>query len=57
MRDEYERTIRVYCQGCKAWIDEKETKFRDISEDIQGADILKFECNKCGTESESRRIG
>jgi len=55
--DDYKPTIRVYCKGCKAWINEAETIFLDISEDIQGADILAFECNQCGTKNTSRRIG
>lgn len=55
--DDWKPTIRVYCKGCKAWVDEDDTEFVDISEDIQGADILKFKCNDCGTISESRRYG
>jgi len=53
----YERVIRVHCKKCLEWIDEKDTKFVDIEEDFQGADVLTFICPKCGTQQKSRRLG
>jgi uncharacterized Zn finger protein (UPF0148 family) len=49
--------IRVHCGKCKKWIPEKETKFLNIEEDIQGADVLTFECPECKTTQRSRRYG
>lgn len=56
-RSRYETPIKVYCSTCKEWVDERETEFVDIAEDIQGADQLTFRCKKCQQESTSRRIG
>ncbi len=53
----HEKTIKVNCAKCHKWIDEKKTKFIDIEEDIQGADILTFECPLCKTEQKSKRFG
>lgn len=51
-----EKVIQVHCSNC-GWINEKETEFLDISEDIQGADILTFKCLTCGEKNSSRRYG
>jgi hypothetical protein len=32
-------------------------KFINIEEDIQGADILTFECPHCKTQQKSKRFG
>lgn len=53
----YERPIQVYCNTCKKWIDEKETKFINIEEGIQGEDILTFKCPVCSSVSSSKRLG
>lgn len=49
--------IQVYCSGCKKLVNEEDTEFIGISEDIQGADLLTFKCKKCGQQSTSRRLG
>lgn len=53
----YKRLIQVYCNICKEWIDEKETKFINIEEGIQGEDILTFKCPVCSSVSSSKRLG
>ena len=53
----YRKVIKVYCTNCKEWYNEKEVKFLDIAEDIQGADVMTFECHVCGTKQKSRRYG
>jgi hypothetical protein len=50
-------TIKVRCDLCEAWYDERDVTFQDIEEDIQGADILMFVCPKGHRERKSRRIG
>lgn len=53
----YEKKISVHCSTCPRWINEKEVKFLNIEEDIQGHDVLTFECPKCGTKQKSKRFG
>lgn len=55
MARKYYRKVRVYCSKCGEWIDEKDTEFVDIEEDMQGADILTFICHGCMTLQKSRR--
>jgi hypothetical protein len=56
-RYQYHKTIKVYCDGCKDWINEDDTEFVDISEGMQGEDRLTFICKKCKMESTSNRVG
>jgi hypothetical protein len=49
--------IRVYCDQCKAFYPESETKFQNIEEDIQGHDVLTFECPKGHSGRRSNRVG
>ena len=44
----------VYCSECKERVNVDDTNFIDISEDMQGADLLTFECHFCETENQSR---
>lgn len=53
----YKRPIKVYCQECKEWHNEKDTKFENIEEDIQGHDVLTFTCPKGHEGQRSKRIG
>jgi len=53
----YERPIRVYCDTCKEFIDEKRVKFINIEEGIQGEDILTFKCPDCSSVCSSKRLG
>lgn len=55
MKD-YEKPITVICSKCGR-LNEKDTKFIDIAEDIQGADVLTFKCPHCGETRKSRRYG
>ena len=55
MKIEFEKEIQVYCKDCHDWYLEKEVKFINIEEDIQGADVLTFECPGCECEQKSRR--
>jgi predicted RNA-binding Zn-ribbon protein involved in translation (DUF1610 family) len=52
-----QQKVRVRCGPCNEWIDEQETEFINIEEDIQGADMLTFKCPICGNVSKSRRYG
>ena len=54
-RYQFKKIIRVYCDGCKEWMDEDDTEFVDISEGVQGEDRLTFTCKKCKMESTSSR--
>ena len=49
--------IKVYCDKCMNWIDEKTVEFLNIEEDIHGRDKLTFKCPVCGTENKSLRVG
>jgi len=57
MKYKYEKAIYVNCTFCKDRYDEKEVKFIDIEEDIQGRDIMTFECPVCKNEVRSLRFG
>lgn len=56
-RRRWQPTIKVYCKQCKEWMDESKVKFENIEEDIQGKDILYFECPVCKTQQKSHRVG
>jgi SPX domain protein involved in polyphosphate accumulation len=52
---DYERPkIKVHCPE-DGWVDEQDTEFVNIEEDIQGADILTFICPHCKQQRKSRR--
>lgn len=36
----------VYCAKCDKQYDAKAVKFLDVSEDIQGRDVMEFQCPK-----------
>ena len=52
----YRKKFQVHCNEC-GWTDEDKTKFVNIEEDIQGADVLTFECPTCGKVKKSRVYG
>lgn len=52
----YKRKFEVHCTDC-GWIDQDKTKFVNIEEDMQGADVLTFVCPKCGETKKSRVYG
>jgi len=52
----YNKKFQVHCNKC-GWIDEDDTKSLNIEEDIQGADVLTFECPKCDGIKKSRVYG
>jgi hypothetical protein len=54
---QFKKSIKVHCSACHSWIDEDMVKFINIEEDIQGADILTFECPHCKTQQKSKRFG
>lgn len=47
--------VILACDGSR--IDETEVVDLDIHEDIQGRDVLVFECPKCKQQHESLRLG
>jgi hypothetical protein len=53
----YEPTVTVLlpCNGER--LPEADVKFLDISEDVQGRDVLRFECPRCGQTHDSLRFG
>lgn len=56
MRRGYAPTIKVYCKKCKEWKTETEVEFLNIEEDIQGRDVLTFNCPDCGSKNKSQRV-
>jgi hypothetical protein len=52
-----ERVIRVYAECRRELIDERDVHPTDIEEDIQGADVVTFDCPLCGASHKSRRLG
>jgi ribosomal protein L7Ae-like RNA K-turn-binding protein len=52
-----ESTITVILACDKTRIDEDQVEFVDISEDIEGRDVLRFVCPKCGQMHDSLRYG
>jgi len=56
MKKVWKRIVQVYCKTCSKWIDENTVTILDISEDIQGKDILTFDCPECHTKQDSKRI-
>lgn len=59
MTDKTKGPIQVFCAVCEEWIDEDspEVDFLDISEGMQGEDIMTFVHTECGTRNESVRRG
>jgi hypothetical protein len=51
------RTIRVYAECCREWINEGDVHMTNIEEDAQGADVVTFDCPRCGHSHKSRRVG
>lgn len=35
------------------WVDVEDVKFLNIEEDVQGRDVMTFECPKCGESHKS----
>ena len=52
-----ERPIYVMLACTQDKIDERMVKFIDIQEDIQGRDVLTFQCPKCNRTHTSLRFG
>ena len=38
--------FKVYCEWCQDWHYTDEVEFLNIEEDIQGRDVMHFECGK-----------
>jgi hypothetical protein len=51
------RIIRVYAACCDEWLMESEVHMVDIAEDLQGHDVVTFDCPRCGHEHKSKRVG
>lgn len=51
----YEPKIKVTCTACKTMSNEDDVEFIDISEDMQGYDVLTFRCPHCKEVSKSHR--
>lgn len=56
-KQQYKKKIQVYCKHCKMWVNEDTVETLDISEGMQGEDLLTFKCSDCGQTSTSRRYG
>lgn len=52
-----ERIIYVMVPCIKDWVDETKVEFIDISEDIQGRDVLTYKCPICEKIHTSLRCG
>jgi len=50
-----ERVIRVRCSDCKQEFDERKVEFENIEEDMQGRDIMTFQCPICKKSQKSYR--
>lgn len=50
-----EKIVTVLCFDCNERLDEKLVKFINIEEDMQGCDVLTFECPKCKKVQNSKR--
>jgi len=55
--DGYTKPIQVVLFCNKTVVNEDTVEFQDISEDIQGHDILTFKCPACGETHQSKRLG
>ena len=58
MKNKYYETpvyVTLSCTGER--VDEKTVEFLDISEDIQGRDLITFVCPECKKEHRSYRLG
>lgn len=55
--EQYEPPITVICNSCGLRWNEKDVKFIDIEEDMQGRDILTFKCPICHKTTKSLRFG
>ena len=49
--------MKVYCLKCHERKDVEKVKTIDIEEDMQGVDVLTFECLDCHTVQKSRIYG
>ncbi len=47
----------VYLKCTREPVPVEQVHFLDIEEDIQGADVMTFECPECGEEHKSRVYG
>ena len=54
MKHTQSSSVWVNCKRC-GWVNEKDTEFLNIAEDMQGKDVLTFRC-KCGKRNESVRV-
>ena len=50
----YKKEPKVHCSNCPAFVNEADTEFVNIEEDMQGVDVLTFICPNCKTEQKSR---
>lgn len=41
-----ERGFKVYCEWCRDYHSTEDVHFLNVEEDIQGRDIMHFECGK-----------
>ena len=49
--------MKVYCSECHEQKNVEKVKTIDIEEDMQGVDVLTFECLDCHTVQKSRIYG
>ena len=57
MNEQYKPPVVVVLSCNQDRVPETEVEFLDISEDIQGRDLLTFKCPECGEEHTSYRLG
>jgi len=55
-RQYFEPKIKVICKNCDR-VYEEDVKFIDIEEDMQGRNLLTFDCHICGERNRSYRLG
>ena len=53
---ELKQVIQVFCSKCSEWVEEDDTIFEGVEEDMMGQDVLTFICPNCETKQTSFRI-
>jgi len=54
---QFEPKVKVICPTCKNLFNEDDVAFVNIEEDIQGRDVLTFECPICKEPKKAYRLG
>lgn len=47
--------VRLECDG--SWVSEDDIEVTNVEEDIQGRDVVAFDCPRCGETHTSLRVG